>query len=167
MHIFTFCPCSLPALLTHSCSVLRLEYIFTVLLPPIPADKKILDVGSRLGAVLYGAYTLTKASQIVGVEMNEEFCELANATVQKHNMDDRISVVHAELSTVPEVLREADVVILHNVFDWFVPAEVQIVIWQLIRANLKPGTLLVTSPEIQQSLKPLPVQYSFVAKLLI
>jgi hypothetical protein len=55
---------------THSCSRDRLEYIFTSLLPPLDG-KRILDVGSRLGAVLYGAYVFSDAAQIAGIEINK------------------------------------------------------------------------------------------------
>jgi hypothetical protein len=40
-------------MVTHSCSRERAEFIFRSLLPPIPG-KTVVDVGSRLGAVLYG-----------------------------------------------------------------------------------------------------------------
>lgn len=56
--------------MTHSCSRDRLEYIFTSLLPPLDG-KRILDVGSRLGAVLYGAYVFSDAAQIAGIEINK------------------------------------------------------------------------------------------------
>ena len=35
--------------------------MFTQLLPELTAESVVLDVGSRLGAVLYGAYLFTPA----------------------------------------------------------------------------------------------------------
>lgn len=40
--------------ISHSMSRQVLQYIFNVLLPKDLEDKQLLDVGSRLGAVLYG-----------------------------------------------------------------------------------------------------------------
>lgn len=42
------------AYISHSASRERLAYVFRALLPPIPEDTMLLDIGSRLGAVLYG-----------------------------------------------------------------------------------------------------------------
>ena len=42
------------AFITHSASVPQLKYIFQYLLPDL-RGKTIIDVGSRTGAVLYGA----------------------------------------------------------------------------------------------------------------
>lgn len=47
------------AYISHSASRERLAYVFRALLPPVPEDAIILDIGSRLGAVLYGvSYSL-------------------------------------------------------------------------------------------------------------
>jgi len=48
---------SITAYISHSASRERLAYIFRALLPPIPEDAVLLDIGSRLGAVLYGVGT--------------------------------------------------------------------------------------------------------------
>lgn len=45
--------------ISHSMSCQALQYIFKVLLPSDLEEKQILDVGSRLGAVLYGVSTNT------------------------------------------------------------------------------------------------------------
>lgn len=46
-------------LITHSCGRDDLEFIFEALLPDLNG-KLILDVGSRIGAVLFGAYIYTQ-----------------------------------------------------------------------------------------------------------
>ena len=40
-------------------------------------------------------------------------------------MGDRVSAECAELSTVPELVSAADVIVLNNVFDWFMPNDAQ------------------------------------------
>ncbi|CAB4070022.1 unnamed protein product [Lepeophtheirus salmonis] len=87
-------------------------------------------VGSRLGAVLYGAYFFSNASKII--------------------------VVRGEMTTLPEVFNSADVVILNNVFDWFMSPELQVKMWLFLRSVIKPGSLIVTVPSLQESLQHLP-----------
>ena len=36
---------------------------------------KVLDVGCRLGAVLYGASAFSRASAIAGIEINSDFVQ--------------------------------------------------------------------------------------------
>ena len=64
---------------------------------------------------------LSNSSAIVGIEMNQDLCNLAAQTAQKFNMQDRMQIVNAELSTRIDLVRNADVIVLNNVFDWFVP----------------------------------------------
>ena len=64
---------------------------------------------------------LSNSSAIVGIEMNSDLCTLAAQTAQKFNMQDRLQIVNAELSTRIDLVRNADVIVLNNVFDWFVP----------------------------------------------
>ena len=53
-------------LLTHSCGRDDLEFIFDALLPELIGGKVLLDVGSRIGAVLFGAYIYSNSSAIIG-----------------------------------------------------------------------------------------------------
>ena len=43
-----------------------LEFIFDALLPELSGGKVLLDIGSRIGAVLFGAYIYSNASAIIG-----------------------------------------------------------------------------------------------------
>ena len=53
-------------LMTHSCGRDDLEFIFDALLPELSGGKVLLDVGSRIGAVLFGAYIYSNSSTIIG-----------------------------------------------------------------------------------------------------
>ena len=53
--------------------------------------KHVLDVGSRIGAVLYAAALFSHAEQITGVELNKDWASISEATVKKYNLQ-----VHAE-----------------------------------------------------------------------
>jgi len=137
---------------THSCSKERLEYVFRALLPPLDG-KTVLDVGSRIGAVLYGAYFHTKASKIIGIEMNHELCEIQAEVVRNHHLQDRIQVIEGDVCSLPNVVRSAHVIILNNVFDWFLPHDTQVAIWRFLRATIRTGSLIVSSPALEASLQ--------------
>ena len=137
--------------ITHSCSKARLEYMFTGLLPSLQG-KTIIDIGSRIGAVLYGAYYYSAASRIVGVEINSDLCRIQQGIVEKYKLGDRVSVVEGDMCTLGDLIRTGDVVVLNNVFDWFMPPEVQVTMWTFLRSTLAPGSLLVTIPSLPASL---------------
>lgn len=138
-------------LITHSCSRERLEFIFRALLPDLKG-MRLLDVGSRIGAVLFGAHVLSNAAAIVGLELNGDLCRMAQKTVDAFRFDDRVRVVHGELTTRPDLTHDADVVILNNVFDWFAPVPVQVIMWQFLYKTVKSGALIVSIPSLEESL---------------
>ena len=137
--------------ITHSCSKERLEYIFSSLLPPLQG-KTVIDIGSRVGAVLYGAFYYSEAEKIVGIEINPDLCKLQAEIVQSFKLSDRISVVEGDMCTMSDLISTGDVIILNNVFDWFMSPELQISMWKFLRATLRPGSLLVTIPSLASSL---------------
>lgn len=73
-------------------SVDRAHYLFRYLLHPLKTET-ILDVGSRLGPVLYGAYLYTTCPKIIGVEINPKLCEIQSTIIKKYKFDDRIQIV--------------------------------------------------------------------------
>ena len=140
--------------ITHSCSKERLEYIFSGLLPPLQG-KTVIDIGSRVGAVLYGAFYYSEAKKIIGIEINSDLCKLQTEIVQSFKLSERISVVEGDMITMADLISTGDVIILNNVFDWFMSPELQISMWKFIRATLRPGSLLVTIPSLEDSLEHL------------
>jgi len=140
--------------ITHSCSKERLQYIFEDLLPDLKG-KTVVDVGSRLGAVLYGAYYFSEASKIVGIEINKDFCKLQEDTVAKFKLKDRVKIVLGNMCAQTELLKSADVIVLNNVFSWFMPEQLQAKMWQCLHRVIRPGCLLVTIPALEDSLTPL------------
>lgn len=137
-------PC---VIISHSMSVDSLHYIFNFVLPDLHG-KTVLDVGSRLGAVLYGAYIFTSARRIIGVEMNADFCKLQADIVHKYEMEDRIEIVNKRIEDCPEIVEHSDIIILNNVFEFYVPEAVHIEIWKFLRATTRKGTILITRPHI-------------------
>ncbi|PSN35247.1 hypothetical protein C0J52_15525 [Blattella germanica] len=136
--------------ISHSASTERLHFIFQCMLPPLDG-KIVLDIGSRLGAVLYGAYVFTQAEKIVGVEMNSELCAMQMGVVCRYKLQDRIQVVEADISSRPDIIMAADVIIMNNVFEFFLSTKRQHELWSFLRHTIKTGTLLVTIPPLEQS----------------
>ncbi|CAO3590609.1 unnamed protein product [Absidia cylindrospora] len=142
--------------ISHSASVLQLQFLYQVALANKVKDKVVVDVGSRLGAVLYSGHLFTRARRLIGVEINEWFCQLQQDMIRKYKMDDRIEIMCKDIQQLPDLLsKEADVVIMNNVFQFFSELPTQQEIWKYIRAQTskKSGLLLVTLPSLQEQLK--------------
>ncbi|KAF7731840.1 hypothetical protein EC973_007671 [Apophysomyces ossiformis] len=142
--------------ISHSASVLQLQFLYQVVLAEKLNGKVLVDIGSRLGAVLYSGYLFTKAKKLIGVEINEWFSRLQQDIVSKYKMNDRIKIVCNDIQQVPELIsKEADVLIMNNVFQFFNDLPTQQQIWKFIRAETikRPGLLLVTLPSLQEQLK--------------
>ncbi|XP_041131145.1 uncharacterized protein zgc:109986 [Polyodon spathula] len=141
--------------ISHSFSTLELKFLFHHVLPDL-TGKVLVDVGSRLGAVLYAGYLYSSASQLVGVEINADFCQLQQMAITKYHFKDRIQVVHADICSQISLLQNADVIVMNNVFEYFLDAEEQTRAWQCVSQNTrKKGALLLTVPSLQQSIERL------------
>eukprot|EP00123_Amoebidium_parasiticum_P009579 comp19567_c0_seq1/m.22978 comp19567_c0_seq1/g.22978 ORF comp19567_c0_seq1/g.22978 comp19567_c0_seq1/m.22978 type:complete len:311 (-) comp19567_c0_seq1:463-1395(-) len=137
---------------SHSASVGQLQFIFQKALPDL-TGKHVVDVGSRIGAVLYGGYHFSEASKLTGVELNGHLCDVTRQMVQKHNMGDRIEVIAGDMLNHGSLLQSADVVVLNNVFEFFHDHTAQSKFWKFLRDTLtKKGMYLVTIPSLEESL---------------
>ncbi|XP_069391323.1 uncharacterized protein [Paralichthys olivaceus] len=141
--------------LSHSFSVSELQFLFQNVLPDL-SGRTLVDVGSRLGAVLYGGYVYSSASQLLGLELSEDFVRLQNNMLQKYKLNDRVQVLQADVCTQDVLLQNTDVLVMNNVFEYFMEPSEQIKAWRFIMQNLvKTGSLLVTVPSLQESLDAL------------
>ncbi|KAL0271198.1 UNVERIFIED_CONTAM: hypothetical protein PYX00_008369 [Menopon gallinae] len=147
--------------ISHSMSIKRIIYLFTSVLPPLSNKEVILDIGSRLGGVLYGAYLLTPASKIVGVELNNEFCKLQEKIVQKYNFKDRIEIVCSNIFNRIDLLSTADIIILNNVFEFFADVSECINAWHLLSQHIKVGCIIVTIPHLHDTFSRLEVGFDW------
>ena len=76
--------------------------------------------------------------------------------LKQYKMEDRAEVMCKDIQTMPELLsKEADVVIMNNVFQFFNELPIQQQIWKFVRTETKKksGLLLVTLPSLQEQLK--------------
>ncbi|XP_061223560.1 uncharacterized protein LOC133219918 isoform X6 [Neopsephotus bourkii] len=89
--------------ISHSFSLMELKFLYQHVLPDL-TGKVVVDVGSRLGAVLFAGYLYSSASQLYGVEMNADFCQLQEMMVTKYQFIDRIKLlllIYCEASEIP------------------------------------------------------------------
>lgn len=143
--------------ISHSFSLMELKFIYHHVLPDL-SGKVLVDVGSRLGTVLYGGYLYSSASQLFGVELNGDFCQLQDMIIKKYQFTDRIKVLHADICTQDSLLQNADVTVMNNVFEYFLNETEQARAWEYISHNVrKQGSLLVTVPSLEESLSGLQV----------
>ncbi|XP_006835415.1 PREDICTED: uncharacterized protein LOC102813880 [Chrysochloris asiatica] len=141
--------------ISHSFSLMEVKFIYHHALPDL-SGKILVDVGSRLGTVLYAGYLYSSALQLYGVEMNEDFCQLQEMVIKKYQFTDRIKVLHGDICTQGSLLQNADVIIMNNVFEYFLNEAEQARAWEYINHNVrKQGSLLVTVPSLEESLSGL------------
>ncbi|XP_068593330.1 uncharacterized protein zgc:109986 isoform X1 [Cebidichthys violaceus] len=154
--------------ISHSFSILELRFLFENVLPDL-SGRLLVDVGSRLGAVLYGGYVFSSSSQLIGLEISEEFVKLQKNILEKYKMTDRIQVLHTDVLLQNVLLQKADVLIMNNVFEFFMEPSEQVRAWRFIMENFrKKGSLLVSVPGLQESLNSLqqePLQPGWVEEL--
>jgi hypothetical protein len=70
---------------------------------------------------------------------------------------DRIEIVEANIADRPDAVISADVIIMNNVFEFFMEPEEQISVWRFVRQTINPGTLLVTVPPLEETFSHLQV----------
>jgi hypothetical protein len=134
--------------ISHSLGRQQLRYIFKALLPQeMLQGKTILDVGSRLGAVLFAGFFYSPA-RLVGVEMNEELAKLQKDFIENHEMGSRLAIVQDDIRNQPQIVEGSDVIVLNNVFQFFLPPQDQVLCWEFLKSHSKKGTVLVTNPSL-------------------
>ncbi|KAF0043778.1 hypothetical protein F2P81_002936 [Scophthalmus maximus] len=111
--------------ISHSFSVSELQFLFQNVLPDL-SGRTLVDVGSRLGAVLYGGYVYSSASQLLGLELSDDFVRLQNNMLHKYRLNDRVQVLQADVRTQDILLQNADVLVMNNVFEYFMEPNEQV-----------------------------------------
>ncbi|XP_073683405.1 uncharacterized protein [Garra rufa] len=138
--------------ISHSFSIPELQFLFHNVLPDL-TGRLVVDVGSRLGAVLFGGYLYSAASQLVGVEISSEFVKIQTMAIEKYGFSDRIQVIHADIRSQAALVQNADVLIMNNVFEYFMEPSEQMQAWLFISQNFrKKGALLITVPSILEAI---------------
>nr|CAB3238974.1 dnaJ homolog subfamily C member 4-like [Phallusia mammillata] len=138
--------------ISHSASKPVINLIFKHCLPNL-YSKTLIDVGSRLGPILFAGYLYSSAAKIIGIEINKEFCHIQEQVAQKYGMMDRISIINDDVLNCSALLSTGDVIILHNVFEFFTEASKLEQMWTFVSQTLRrSGQLILTCPSLEESL---------------
>ncbi|ESL09530.1 hypothetical protein TRSC58_02747 [Trypanosoma rangeli SC58] len=124
----------------------------------------VVDVGSRFGVVLLSCYfaaqqkRLTNTLLVTGVELDDEMVSLQRDAIKRFATEPtglRLDVVHSSCfeGMGAEALRRADVIILHNVFEYFTASPLEhLQCWQRLRKNVtRRGHLLICCPSLEET----------------
>jgi hypothetical protein len=135
-------------IITHSLSQRDIRVLLQML--PSTRNMSLVDVGSRLGSLLYSAYFFTDCKKIIGIEKNGFFCEMQNDFIRKHNLSDRILICEGDVRNFLNVLCTADILIFNNVFEFFNNKLEMKDIWTKILTDVcrHPGKLLLCTPPL-------------------
>eukprot|EP00051_Salpingoeca_urceolata_P018940 m.270165 g.270165 ORF g.270165 m.270165 type:complete len:332 (-) comp19311_c0_seq9:118-1113(-) len=136
--------------ISHSCSVADLQQLYQTL--GDLTGKTVLDIGSRLGPVLYTGYYCSAAARLVGVELNGHMCQLQQQIVDKFAMSKRVQIVEGDVINHADLVQGANVVVLNNVFEFFCDLEAQQRLWAFLRTCVKAGATMATIPSLEVSL---------------
>eukprot|EP01111_Echinosteliopsis_oligospora_P004658 TRINITY_DN1769_c0_g1_i2.p1 TRINITY_DN1769_c0_g1~~TRINITY_DN1769_c0_g1_i2.p1 ORF type:complete len:393 (-),score=141.90 TRINITY_DN1769_c0_g1_i2:25-1203(-) len=141
-------------IISHSSSLAQMRYIYSSLVLGDLNGKTLVDVGSRTGSVLYSGFILSRCKQLIGIEFNPFFAKLQRDFItKKFKFSKRIKIIEADVIKQGDVLANADVVILNNVFEFFQDTEKQISLWEFLRTAItKKGCLIVTVPSLAEAL---------------
>lgn len=167
---------------THSFSQDQLIFLGCFLLPSLTKEqsgggrKVVVDVGSRLGVVLWSCYfaaqqgLLAGVSEVVGVELDKSYAALqrevgmrycarpvqfsSSSTGSVTTLTCRVVESDCFEGNGAKALQEADIVILNNVFEYFCgSAEEHLRCWEKLRNIVKRrGQLLICSPSLEETL---------------
>ncbi|KAG1713978.1 hypothetical protein GQR58_002040 [Nymphon striatum] len=144
--------------ISHSLSRRQASFIFSSMIKEYLKGFTVLDIGSRLGCALYGAYFFGHSDKIIGIEMNKDLCNVQKKIIEKYQLGDRIQVIEGDVLEHKDIVQISDVIILNNVFEHFLEEDKQVEMWTFLHDNIcKPGTLLVTSPKLEDSLNSLKI----------
>jgi hypothetical protein len=133
-------------IISHSLSQSDTNFFMSFL--PSLDDLIFVDVGSRLGSILYSVYYNTSAKKIYGIEFCKYFAMLQKDMISKFNMDDRITIIQDDVRNCESILLEANVVFLNNVFEFFIPKEEMKDLWITLKYifQKKPSLYIFSCP---------------------
>lgn len=138
--------------ISHSLPREVTRWLLAAALPSIK-DKVLVDVGSRLGPVLWMGYLFSHAKQLIGIELSKTFAALSQQIVKDFKMSDRVKIIQDNVLNQAEVLQSGDIIVLNNVFEWFTEKEQLRNLWDFVTKNVtKKGAIVVTVPSIEESL---------------
>ncbi len=83
------------------------------------------------------------------MERNADLSRICAEAIARHGLDSggRVKVICAELTTLPEMVSQANVVVLDSTFEWFCGPDpsTEERVWAFLKAHLSPGTIVAVA----------------------
>jgi peptidoglycan/xylan/chitin deacetylase (PgdA/CDA1 family)/ubiquinone/menaquinone biosynthesis C-methylase UbiE len=121
------------------------HFLEQTILSYVPPDalrgKRLLDLGSGCGSSSLNLVRMFPGAHVIGVELVEEYVELARARADHYGMEEVAFVVSTDGGGLPDEIGTFDAVILSAVYEHMLPAEresLMAAIW----SSLRPGGVL-------------------------
>ncbi|CAD2217552.1 hypothetical protein, conserved [Angomonas deanei] len=158
--------------ITHSFSRDQLVFIVCYVLPYLRNElqcdvSKLVEVGARFGNLLWACFAAaeerqTVVKEVVGVELDQKMVDVQRALLTRFCSRPKPTnpltcrIVHSDCfeGEGKAALTGGDVLVLHNVFQYFVqtPAD-HVRCWTTLRETAnRPGQILLCSPPIEETL---------------
>lgn len=116
---------------------------------------------------LFQAYYLSNASNIVGIELNKDFCELQEMMFGEFSMDpNRIKTIHSDAMERHDVIENSNILVI-NVLDFFVDVVKHKEMWYFFKKYIKKGSYLVCNRSMADTLSSLDIFEEFMNWLSI
>ncbi|KAM9983499.1 hypothetical protein ACTFIY_000237 [Dictyostelium cf. discoideum] len=145
--------------ISHSTTPNQLKYMFSNDVLGGNCNLKqstILDIGSRLGALLYTGYLFSDTKKLIGCEINQYFSDLQKSMINRYKMTDRIEIVHGNILDNRQLIQQSDIIYMNNVLEFFQQDKKKhIEFWQFIQnqSKSKKGLKILTIPSLEESFK--------------
>lgn len=133
---------------SHSFSTEEMSWIFS----RVP-NTKLLDIGSRFGAVMYAAEQHHFTS-ITGIEIDPKMASLSKSLGVKS------TIITGDIAKNLGLIEKSDVIIFNNVFEYFMKAEQERTYWKIIFGSFRPGQTLVFVPSLDELDERLGTEFS-------
>ncbi|GMR32518.1 hypothetical protein PMAYCL1PPCAC_02713, partial [Pristionchus mayeri] len=136
--------------ISHSLSIPQLEFMFT---KAVPLAKKaegfrVVDIGSRFGSICAAANLFSRGkAHVTGIEINEDLCKLQNELISSFTLA-HIDILNSDVRNQAEVISKADLIVMNNVFSFFMSDDEQVSCWSFLYSHIRPGCLLIHNPAI-------------------
>uniref|UniRef100_A0A0K0CUA1 Class I SAM-dependent methyltransferase n=1 Tax=Angiostrongylus cantonensis TaxID=6313 RepID=A0A0K0CUA1_ANGCA len=125
-----------------NCKLQKLKILYGNLVPLKSQrdDFRVLDIGSRLGAVIYAAciYGYGAVTHLSLMSSAISVFRLSN-----------IEVVCADVRSRYDVVSQADLIVMNNVFSFFWDTEQQADCFEFIHKHAKKGCFIIHNPDIE------------------
>jgi len=122
--------------------------------------KKLLDVGSRFGAVMYAAeqYGFEK---VTGIEIDSDVGDIGKTLGVQGEL------VIGDVVKNLNLIEDADIIIFNNVFQYFVNEPRERIYWKLIFDKFRTGQTLVFVPSLEELDSRLSTDFSSTKNLTL